>query len=127
MTLTFTPKIPKVVGKIVSIDSNTLNQSYLWSMCNVQVCIKNGLAPCNACNNGSTQSVCNFKSKVGLVIHQEEDQSKLHNNVPHSIVEKKFDTSLSNVKNKVILWKLIDKKFLFTIDRFNKYIKIADF
>ena len=96
-------------------------------MCNVQVCIKNGLARCNPCNNGSTQSVCNFKSKVELVIHQEEDQSKLHNNVPHSIVKKKIDTSLSNVKNKVILWKLIDKKFLFTIDRFNKYIKIADF
>ena len=35
-------------------------------------------------------------------------------------VEEKFDTSLSDVKNKFIVCKLINEKLLFTIDRFYK-------
>ena len=38
----------------------------------------------------------------------------------HLIIDRKFDLSLSNTAQKVIVCKLISKTFLFTIDQFNK-------
>ena len=58
----------------------------------MQVCIESSLTWRNACSNGCTKSVCKFKSNLALGILQEKDQSKLYINVPHFIVEGKFDT-----------------------------------
>lgn len=57
---------------------------------------------------------------------QEKDQSKLRINVHDSFVGEKFDIFLSNATNKAIICKLINNKFLSTVDRFNKCVKIAD-
>ena len=57
---------------------------------------------------------------------KDNDQSKLHIDVSHSIIERKFDLSHSNTAQKVIVGKLISKTFLFTIDRFKKCMEFVD-
>ena len=52
--------------------------------------------------------------------HPYDDDSKLHVSVFHSIIERKFDLPLSNAAQNLTICKLINKTFLFTIDRFNK-------
>ena len=99
-----------IVDKTSSVDANTLNRSYFCFIWNMQVCIESGLVWYNACNNGSTQSLYKFQSNLTLGILEDENQPKLHINVPHSIAEEKLRISFSNVTNRIILRHLIDKK-----------------
>ena len=54
------------------------------------------------------------------------NKSKLHIDFSHSIIQRKFNISLSNIAQKLIVCKLINKIFLFTIDRFNKCMEFVD-
>ena len=114
------------VAKVVTLDLKTFVQTYLCSNCNVSVSTENGLAWCNNCDNVSAQSACKSKAYLGLVVLKDNDQSRLHIDVSHWTIERKFDLSLSNTAQKVIICKLINKKFLFTFDRFNKCAEFVD-
>ena len=116
----------KIVSKIMAVDLKTLAHTYSYSNCNVSVSIENGLAWCNNWNNVSSQSACKSKAYLGLTVLKDDDQSKLHIDVSHSITERKFDLSHSNTAQKVIVGKLINKTFLFTIDRFKKCMGFVD-
>ena len=104
----------------MAADLKTLAQTYLCLICNVSFSIENGLAWCNNCNNVSAQSACKSKAYLGSSILKDDDDSKLHVSVFHSIIERKFDLPLSNAAQNLTICKLINKTFLFTIDRFNK-------
>ena len=110
----------------MAADLKTLAQTYLCSICNVSFSIENGLAWCNNCNNVSAQNACKSKAYLGSSILKDDDQSKLHIIVFHSITERKFDIPLSNTTQNVIVCKIINKTFLFTIDRFNKCMEFVD-
>ena len=90
----------KIVAKVVALDLKTLVQTNLCSNCNVSVSIENELAWCNNCNNVSAQSACKSKAYLGLVALKDNDQSKLHIDVSHSTIERKFDLFLSNAAKK---------------------------
>ena len=109
----------KIAAKVMALYLKTLFQTYLCSNCNVSVSIENGLAWCNNFNV-STQSACKSKAYLRLAVLKDNDQPKLHIDVFHSRIERKFDLSLSNTAQKVIVCKVINKIFLFTIDRFNE-------
>ena len=109
----------KIAAKVMALYLKTLFQTYLCSNCNVSVSIENGLAWCNNFNV-STQSACKSKAYLRLAVLKDNDQPKLHIDVFHSRIERKFDLSLSNTAQKVIVCKVINKTFLFTIDRFNE-------
>ena len=111
---------------IVAADLKTLTQTYLCSICNVSFSIESGLAWCNNYDNVSAQSACKSKAYLGLSMLKDNDQWKLHISVFHSIIERKFDLPRSNTVQNVIVFKLINKTFLFTIDRFNKSMKCVD-
>ena len=57
---------------------------------------------------------------------KEDNKLKLHIEFSHSIIERKFNISPSNIAQKLIVCKLINKTFLFTIDRFNKCMEFVD-
>ena len=113
------PDGTKIAAKVMALYLKTLFQTYLCSNCNVSVSIENGLAWCNNFNV-STQSACKSKAYLRLAVLKDNDQPKLHIDVSHSRIERKFDLSLSNTAQKVIVCKVINKIFLFTIDRFNE-------
>ena len=113
------PDGTKIAAKVMALYLKTLFQTYLCSNCNVSVSIENGLAWCNNFNV-STQSACKSKGYLRLAVLKDNDQPKLHIDVSHSRIERKFDLSLSNTAQKVIVCKVINKTFLFTIDRFNE-------
>ena len=113
------PDGTKIAAKVMALYLKTLFQTYLCSNCNVSVSIENGLAWCNNFNV-STQSACKSKAYLRLAVLKDNDQLKLHIDVSHSRIERKFDLSLSNTAQKVIVCKVINKIFLFTIDRFNE-------
>ena len=110
----------------MAADLKTLAQTCLCSINNVSFSIENGLAWCNKCNNFSAQSTCKSKAHLGSSILKDDDQSKLHIIVFHSITERKFDLPFSNTAQNVIVCKIINKTFSFTIDRFNKCIEFVD-
>ena len=116
----------KIVAKAVAVDLKTLVQTNLCSICNVSFSIENGLAWCNNYNNVSAKSACISKVYLGSSILKDDEQSKLHIIVFHLIIERKFDLPLSNTTQNVIFCKLINKTFLFTIDRFNNCMKFVD-
>ena len=120
------PGETKIVDKVVVVDLKTLVQTYLCLDCNVSVSVENGLAWCNNCNNILAQSTCKSKAYLGLVVLKDNDQSKLDIDVSHSTIERKFDLCLSNTEQKVIVCKLINKNFLFIIDRFNTCAEFVD-
>ena len=105
------PDETKIAAKVMALYLKTLFQTYLCSNCNV--------AWCNNFNV-STQSACKLKAYLRLTVLKDNDQPKLHIDVSHSRIERKFDLSLSNTAQKVIVCKVINKIFLFTIDRFNE-------
>ena len=113
------PDETKIAAKVMALYLKTLFQTYLCSNCNVSVSIENGLAWCNNFNV-STQSACKLKAYLRLTVLKDNDQAKLHIDVSHSRIERKFDLCLSNTAQKVIVCKVINKIFLFTIDRFNE-------
>ena len=92
----------------------------------MSVSIENGLAWYNNFNNVSAQSACTSEAYLGLAVLKDNDQSKLHIDVYHSAIERKFDISLSNTAQKVIVCKLISKTFLFTTNRVNKCMEFVD-
>ena len=113
------PDETRIAAKVMALYLKTLFQTYLCSNCNVSVSIENGLAWCNNFNV-SLQSACKSKAYLRLAVLKDNDQPKLHIDVFHSRIERKFDLSLSNTAQKVIVCKVINKTFLFTIDRFNE-------
>ena len=113
------PDETRIAAKVMALYLKTLFQTYLCSNCNVSVSIENGLAWCNNFNV-SLQSACKSKAYLRLAVLKDNHQPKLHIDVSHSRIERKFDLSLSNTAQKVIVCKVINKTFLFTIDRFNE-------
>ena len=111
---------------VVAADLKTLAQTYLCSICSMSFSIENGLAWCNNYNNVSAQSACKSKAYLGSSILIDSDQWKLHISVFHSVIERKFDFPRSITVQNVIVFKLINKTFLFTIDRFNKSMEFVD-
>ena len=88
--------------------------------------IENGLSWCNNCSNVWAKSACKSKAYLGSSILKENYQLKLHVSVLHSIIERNFDLPLSNTVQSVIFCKLINKTFLFTTDRFSKWMEFVD-
>ena len=74
------------------------------------------LAWCNNCNNALAQSACKSKAHLGSSILKDNGQLKLRISAFHSIIEINFDLLLSNTAQNVIVCKLSNKTFLFTID-----------
>ena len=68
-------------------------------MWNVWVSAENGLA---WCHNVLAQSACKSKAHIGLSVLRYDDQSKLHIDVTHSIIERNVDLSSSDAAQKVI-------------------------
>ena len=120
------PNETKTVAKVVVVDLKTLAQTYLCSICNVSFSIESGLAWCNNCNNVSAQSACKSKAYLRSWILKDDDQSKLHISVFHSVIVWKFDLPLSNTAQNVIVYQLINKAFLVKIDQFNKFMEFVD-
>ena len=120
------PNETKTVAKVVVVDLKTLAQTYLCSICNVSFSIESGLAWCNNCNNVSAQSACKSKAYLRSWILKDDDQSKLHISVFHSVIVWKFDLPLSNTAQNVIVYQLINKAFLLKIDQFNKFMEFVD-
>ena len=75
-------------------------------MCQFGVIMR--LAWCNNCNNVSAQGACKSKAYLRLSVLK-DDESKLQIDISHSIIERKFDLSLSNTAENVTLCKLINK------------------
>ena len=86
----------KIVAKVVTADLKTLAQTYLCSICNMSFSIENELGWCINCNNVS------FTTNTGSYILKDDDQSKLHICVFHSIIQRKSDL-LSNTEQNVIV------------------------
>ena len=120
------PNDTKIVDKDVAADLETIAQSYFCSIYNMSFSIQNGIAWCNDCNNISAQSTCKSKVYLGSSIVKDDDQSKLHITVFHSIIERKFDLPLSITTQNFNVCKLINKTYLFSIDQFKKCMELVD-
>ena len=66
-----------------------------------------------------SQSECKLKADVKIVILDESDQIKCCISVPHSLIEKSINVSVSNTSKKEIVMKLVNKTFNFTLDKAN--------
>ena len=108
-----------VNAKIVKTDAKTLIQIYLCSTCNTQVTINNAVGWYDICENAESQSECKLKIDVKIVILDESDQMKYYISVPHSLIEKSINVSVSNTSKKEIVMKLVNKTFNFTLDKGN--------
>ena len=108
-----------VNAKIVKIDAKTLIQIYLCSTCNTQVTINSEVGWCDIRENAESQSECKLKTDVELVTLDESDQVKYYTYVPHSLIEKSINVSVSNISKKGIAMKLVNKIFNFTLDKGN--------
>ena len=115
-----TSPFEKIVNaKIVKIDTKTLIQIYFCSTGNTQVTINNAVGWCDICENAESQSECKLKTDVKIVILDESDQMKYYISVPHSLIEKSINVSVSNTSKKEIVMKLVNKTFNFTLDKGN--------
>ena len=108
-----------VNAKIVKIDAKTLIQIYLCPTCNTKVIINNAVGWCDICKNAESQSECKLKTDVKIVILDERDQMKYYIFVPHSLIEKSINVSVSNTWEKAIAMKLVKKTFNFALDTGN--------
>ena len=110
--------LEKIVNaKIVKIDAKTVIQIYLCLTCNTQVAINNAVGWCDICENAESQSEWKIKTDVKIVILDESDQMKYYISVPHSVIEKSINVSVSNTLKNEIVMKLVIKTFNFTLDK----------
>ena len=109
-----------VKAKVLSIDLKTPTQTYLCPVCSTSVNINNAVAWCEKCDNASSQSQCKSKADVKMVILNESDQLRSTIDVPHALIEKSINLTVSNAPKKDIVMKLINKSFSFTLSKANK-------
>ena len=112
-------------AKVVSIDLKTLPQTYLCPVCSAPVSINNAVAWCGKCDNASSQSHCESKEDVKMVILDECGQLKSTIDVPHALIEKSINLAVSNTPKKDTVMKLINKSFSFTLNKTNKCLDMC--
>ena len=114
-----------VKGKVVKIDGKTLIPTYLCSTCSAPATITNAVGWCKNCDNVSTQDECNQKTDVKLTILDQNENLKLFISVPHSIMETQLKVTFSNGTKSEVIMKLINKLFLFTLNKTNTCLDIS--
>ena len=105
----------EIAAKVVLMDLKHLPNLPMLEYKAPQTIQKN-LVSCDGCDHVSSETLCN----VGVVTDM--DPSRYGIKVSYSLIEKKLDL----VRDKDIVPKLINKKFLVTIDKTNRCVKFAD-
>ena len=109
-----------VKAKVFFIDLKTVAQTYLFSVCSVPVSINNAVAWYEKCDNASSQSQCKSKADVKMVILNDSGQLRSTIDVPRALTKKSINLTVSNTPKKDIVMKLINRSFIFTLNKTNR-------
>ena len=112
-------------AKVLSIDLKTMTQKYLCPVCSAPVSINNAVAWCEKCDNASSQSQCQSKADVKMVILNESGQLRSTIDVPHALIGKSINLAASNTPQKDVVRKIINKSFSFTLNKPNKCLDMC--